>query len=104
MIYIILKKLQLINSNLLHVITQLCAASVRYLEKAIHVSLHVRDGHPLHDDVTDPPLQRLPFGPSYSGGVNACCSPVVGTATTENSSDVQAALTKSLFYCRDHIQ
>lgn len=33
-----------------------------YLQQAVHVRLHVGDGHPLHDDVTDTPLQRLPFG------------------------------------------
>ena len=47
-----------------------------YLEQAVHVGLHVGDGHPLHDDVRDAALQGLPFYPGHSGGVQACHAPV----------------------------
>ena len=41
-----------------------------YLEEAVHISLHVGDGQPLHDDVSDASLQRLPFSPGCPGGVD----------------------------------
>lgn len=53
-----------------------------YLKEAVHVGLHVGDGHPLHYDVRDPSFQRLPFVASHSGGVNANCTPVRRTAHT----------------------
>lgn len=28
-----------------------------YLQQSVHIRLHVRDGHPLHDDVSDTSLQ-----------------------------------------------
>lgn len=34
-----------------------------YLYEAVHVGLHVGNGHPLHHYVHDPPLQSLPFLP-----------------------------------------
>lgn len=43
-----------------------CPALGFYLEKAVHVGFHVRDGHPLHDDVIDASLQWLPLGPGWS--------------------------------------
>lgn len=53
-----------------------CPALGFYLEKAVHVGFHIRDGHPLHDDIRDPPLQGLPFVTSHSGAVNTSCAPV----------------------------
>lgn len=44
---------------------------MRYLQQSVHVRLHVRDGHPLHDDVSDPSLQRQPFGPGCPTEVDA---------------------------------
>lgn len=41
-----------------------------YLQQSVHIRLHVRDGHPLHDDVIDTPLQRLPFGPGCPAEVD----------------------------------
>lgn len=32
-----------------------------YLDKAIHVSFHIRNGHSLHDDVHDATLEGLPL-------------------------------------------
>lgn len=52
------------------------------LEQAVHVGLHVGDGHPLHDDIRDPALQRLPFVASDSGGVNPDGAPVGRPAHT----------------------
>ena len=34
---------------------------IQYLDESVHVGLYVSDGHPLHDDVQDPPLQCLPL-------------------------------------------
>lgn len=42
-----------------------------YLQQSVHICLHVRDGHPLHDDVSDTSLQRLPFGPGRPAEVCA---------------------------------
>lgn len=47
-----------------------------HLEEAVHIGLHVGDGHPLHDDVRDSALQRLPLDASDSGGVDADRAPV----------------------------
>lgn len=42
-----------------------------YLEQAVHIGLHVRYGHPLHDDIRDTALQRLPLHFGHSGGIYA---------------------------------
>lgn len=34
-----------------------------HLDEPLHVGLQVDNGHPLHDDVDDPPLQGLPLEP-----------------------------------------
>lgn len=38
-------------------------AGPRHLDEPLHVGLQVDDGHPLHDDVNDPPLEGLPLEP-----------------------------------------
>lgn len=47
-----------------------------YLYKAIHVLLHIVDGHSLHDNVHDASLQGLPLLTSSFGETtgSACCS------------------------------
>lgn len=71
-----------------YIFTYLCTAAGRYLQEAVHVGLHVGDGHPLHDDVTDASLQTLPFITSNSGGVDTDCSPVGRPAHTARVDNV----------------
>lgn len=59
-----------------------------YLEKAVHVILHVGDSHPLHDDVRDASLKRLPFVAGHPGGVNSTGTPGRGPQIIEKG-DVQ---------------
>lgn len=53
-----------------------------YLEEAVHIGLHVGDGHPLHDDSRDAPLQSLPLIARHPGGVNTNGAPVGRSAHT----------------------
>lgn len=69
--------------------------NISHLEEAVHVGLHVGDGHPLHDDVRDAPLQGLPFVASDSGGINSCGAPVRPGHTVTSFSCLYASVLNS---------